>query len=227
MIELEAFGHRPVEHMYRIGALNDHVYLNHMTCLESFEVDLLKEAGTRVSCNPSAALRLAKGTTRWGKWPEMLRADVPLALGTDVENASNFHDIVRSMYLAALLPRDANADPMAVTVEQALEMATLGGATALDWDEQVGSIEEGKEADLVVFDTNDFDWRPLHNPLTNLVYNATGHSVDTVIVAGEILVRNKELTKLDGEELRAKAAEVDRRVLRQIGVDPKPLWPVR
>ena len=113
------------------------------------------------------------------------------------------------------------------TVEQAVEMATLGGAVAMRWDDELGSIEAGKEADLVIFDTDDFDWTPLHNPLTNLVYNATGHSVDTVLVGGEILVQNKELTKLDGQELRARAAEVDRRVLKRIGADPRPAWPVR
>lgn len=226
-LELHAFGHRPLEHMYRTGALNSHVFLNHMTSLEVFEVDMLAETGARVSCNPSSALRLSKGTTQTGKWPELLRAGIPVALGTDAENASNFHDIVRSMYLAAVLPRDARRDPAAVTVEQAVEIATLGGATAMRWDDQLGSIEVGKEADVVIFDTNDFDWTPLHNPLTNLVYSATGHSVDTVVVGGEILVRNKQLTKLDGEELRARAAEVDRRVLRRIGADPGPAWPVR
>jgi cytosine/adenosine deaminase-related metal-dependent hydrolase len=226
-LELRAFGHRPLEHMYATGALNSHVLLNHMTSLAEFEVGLLAETGARVSCNPSSALRLSKGTTQTGKWPEMLRAGVPVALGTDAENASNFQDIVRSMYLAAVLPRDARRDPAAVTVEQAVEMATLGGAVAMRWDDQLGSIEVGKQADIVIFDTNDFDWTPLHNPLTNLVYNATGHSVDTVLVDGEILVRHKQLTRLDGEELRARAAEVDRRVLKRIGADPAPAWPVR
>jgi cytosine/adenosine deaminase-related metal-dependent hydrolase len=226
-LESRAFGHRPLEHMYRIGALNEHVFLNHMTSLEEFEVLMVAETGARVSCNPSSALRLCKGTTQTGKWPELLRAGVPVALGTDAENASNFHDLVRSMYLAAVLPRDARRDPKAVTVEQAVEMATLAGAVAMRWDDELGSIEEGKEADVVIFDTNDFDWRPLHNPLTNLVYSATGHSVDTVIVGGEICVRRGELTGLDGEELRARAAEVDLRVLRRIGADPRPAWPVR
>jgi 5-methylthioadenosine/S-adenosylhomocysteine deaminase len=225
-LELDAYGHRPLEHMYRTGALNEHVLLNHMTSLEEFEVDMLADSGARVSCNPSSALRLCKGTTQTGKWPEILRAGVPVALGTDAENASNFHDLVRAMYLAAVLPRDARRDPTAVTVEQAVEMATLGGAVAMRWDDELGSIEPGKEADLVIFDTNSFDWRPLHNPLTNLVYGATAHSVDTVLVGGEILVRHKELTRLDGEKLRAEAAQVDRRVLRRIGARPSPAWPV-
>lgn len=225
-LELDSYGHRPLEHMYRTGALNEYVFLNHMTSLEEFEVDMLADSGARVSCNPSSALRLCKGTTQTGKWPEILQAGVPVALGTDAENASNFHDLVRSMYLAAVLPRDARRDPTAVTVEQAVEMATLGGAVAMRWDDELGSIEPGKEADLVIFDTNDFDWRPLHNPLTNLVYGATAHSVDTVLVGGEILVRHKELTKLDGEKLRAQAAQVDRRVLGRIGAHPSPAWPV-
>jgi len=190
-------------------------------------IEALALTGARVSHNPSSALRLSKGTTQTGKLPELLRAGIPLALGTDAENASNFHDTVRSMYLATVLPRDARRDPAAVTVEQAVEMATLTGAAAMRWDDELGSIEEGKQADIVIFDTDDFDWRPLHNPLTNLVYNATGHSVDTVIIGGEILVRDKELTRLDASELRARAAEVDRRVLGRIGADPRPAWPVR
>lgn len=226
-LELRAFGHRPLEHMAKTGALNEHVFLNHMTSLELFEVDLLAASGASVSCNPSSALRLSKGTSQTGKWPEILRAGTPVALGTDAENASNFHDIVRSMYLAALLPRDARRDPSAVTVEQAVEMATLGGAKAMRLAGELGSLEPGKQADIVIFDTDDFDWTPLHNPLTNLVYNATGHSVDTVIVGGEILLRHKEFTRLDAAELRAKAAEADRRVLARIGARPAPAWPVR
>jgi 5-methylthioadenosine/S-adenosylhomocysteine deaminase len=225
-IELRTFGHRPLEHMYRIGALNEHVFLAHMTSLDDFEVGMVAETGARISQNPSTALRLSKGTTQTGKWPELLAAGVPIALGTDAENASNFHDIVRSMYLATVLSRDAKRDPTAVSVEQAVEMATIRGAIAMRWDDEVGSIEPRKEADIVVFDTNDFDWRPLHNPLTNLVYNATGHSVATVIVGGDVVVRGKQLTRLDGEDLRERAAEIDRRILEQIGADPGPRWPV-
>ena len=142
--EIEVTGHRPVEHMYEIGALNSHVLLNHMTSLENFEVDMLAETGARISQNPSSALKLAKGTTQTGKWPELVKADVPIALGTDADNASNHHDICRSMYLAALLPRDARRDPNAISAEQAVEMATIGGAKALRLDDSLGSIEIGK-----------------------------------------------------------------------------------
>ena len=224
--ELDAFGHRPVEHMYETGALNGHVLLNHMTSLEDFEVGLLAETGARISQNPSSALKLAKGTTQTGKWPELVKAGVPMALGTDADNASNHHDICRSMFLAALLPRDARRDPQAVTAEQAFEMATIGGATALRWDDSVGSIEVGKEADIVVFDTNDFDWRPVLNPVANIVYGVTGHTVDTVIVGGDVLVEGKKLVHIDEEQAHHDAEVATLRILDEIGVTPSPVWPV-
>ena len=224
--EIEVTGHRPVEHMYEIGALNSHVLLNHMTSLENFEVDMLADTGARISQNPSSALKLAKGTTQTGKWPELVKAGVPIALGTDADNASNHHDICRSMYLAALLPRDARRDPNAISAEQAVEMATIGGAKALRLDDSLGSIEIGKEADLVIFDTDDFDWRPLFNPVANLVYGATGHTVDTVIVGGDLLVEGKRLVHIDEDKVRQDAETATRRIFGETGVTPGPAWPV-
>jgi 5-methylthioadenosine/S-adenosylhomocysteine deaminase len=225
-LELKVFGERPVEHMHSLGALNPHVLLNHMTSLSEPEVQLVAASGARISQNPSSALKFAKGTTQTGKWPELLAAGVPMALGTDAENVSNHQDICRSMYLAALLPRDARRDPNAVTAEQALEMATISGARALLWDDAVGSLEAGKEADITCFDTEDFDWRPLHNPVANLVYGSTGHSVDTVLVAGEVVLDGKQLTRVDEGEVREAVEKIDRDVLRRIGVSPGPAWPV-
>lgn len=225
-LELASFGERPVQHLHTLGALNPHVLLNHMTSLDETEVGLVADSGARISQNPSSALKFAKGTTQTGKWPELIAAGVPLALGTDAENVSNHQDICRSMQLAALLPRDARRDPNAVSAEQAVEMATIWGATALRLDDVAGSIEVGKEADLTCFDTDDFDWRPLHNPVANLVYGSTGHSAHTVLVAGEVLLDGKRLTKVDEQALREEVEAIDREILASIGIDPLPSWPV-
>ena len=225
-LELATYGERPVAHMATIGALNERTLLNHMTSLDDNDVAVVAAAGARISQNPSSALKLAKGTTQTGKWPELLAAGVPMALGTDAENVSNHTDICRAMQLAALLPRDARRDPRAVTAEQAVEMATIGGATALLLHNDVGSLEPGKQADLVVFDTSDFDWRPLHNPVANLVYGSTGHSVDTVLIGGDVVLAGKKLTTLDEDQLREDVERVNRRILREIGIDPTPAWPV-
>jgi len=162
------------------------------------DVEAVISSGARISQNPTSALKLAKGTTQTGKWKE----------------------------LAALLPRDSTRDPNAISAEQALEMATLGGAPALRMQDQVGSLETGKQADIVVFDTANFDLRPLHNPVANIVYGSTGHSVDTVLIGGEIVLRHKQLTSLDEQELRRGVEAINRRVLGEIGIAPLPKWPV-
>jgi cytosine/adenosine deaminase-related metal-dependent hydrolase len=225
-LELKAFGERPVAHMQTIGALHDRVLLNHMTSLDQRDVEFVVASGARISQNPTSALKLAKGTTQTGKWKELAAAGVPMALGTDAENVSNHQDICRAMQLAALLPRDATRDPNAVSAEQALEMATLGGATALRMQDQVGSLEPGKQADLVVFDTDNFDLRPLHNPVANIVYGSTGHSVDTVLIGGDVVLRRGELTSLDEAGLRRQVETINRRVLGEIGIAPLPQWPI-
>jgi 5-methylthioadenosine/S-adenosylhomocysteine deaminase len=225
-MELAAFGERPVAHMHTIGALHERVLLAHMTSLDARDVELISDSGARISQNPTSALRLAKGTTQTGKWRELADLGVPMALGTDAENVSNHQDICRSMQLAALLPRDMLRDPTAVTAEQALEMATLGGAAALRMQDEVGSLEAGKQADIVVFDTDDFDLRPLHNPVANLVYGSTGHSVSTVLIGGDVLLRDKQFTRLDQRDLRARVEQINRRVLGEIGISPLGPWPV-
>ncbi len=225
-MELALFGERPIEHCATIGALNPYTLLNHVTSVAEHEVGIIADSGARVSQNPSSALKLAKGTTQTGKWPEMIRAGVPMGLGTDAENVSNHQDICRAIYLAALLPRDARRDPNAVSAEQAVELGTLGGARALRFDDVTGSLEVGKQADLVIFDTDDYDWRPLHNPIANLAYGVTGHSVDTVLIGGRVVLRGKKSTVVDEGELREEVERVNWRILREIGIDPRPAWPV-
>ncbi|MGI9157495.1 MAG: hypothetical protein ACR2FG_12820 [Marmoricola sp.] len=89
-----------------------------------------------------------------------------------------------------------------------------------------GSLAVGKAADVVIFDTNDYDWRPLHNPIANLAYGVTGHSVDTVLIAGQVVLANKRSTIVDEDTLREQVERTDRRILKEIGIDPSPAWPV-
>lgn len=225
-LELQAFGERPIRHSASIGALNPYTLLNHVTSVDLDDVAAIADTGATVSWNPSTALKLAKGTTQHSMWPELIAAGVPMGLGTDAENCSNHQDICRAIYLAALLPRDARSDPNAVSAETAVELGTLGGARALRFDDVTGSLEVGKEADIVVFDTNDYDWRPLHNPIANLAYGVTGHSVDTVLIGGQIVLQDKKSTIFDEDALRDEVERTDRKILAKIGIDPKPAWPV-
>ena len=222
--ELRAFGHRPVEHMYRIGALGPNVLLNHMTCLDDFEVELLAETDTKLSQNPSAALKLSKGTTRTGKWPELVHAGVKIGLGVDSTNSSNFVDIIREMYLAALLPRDARTDPHAMTAEKAIEMATIDGAHAIGWGDEIGSLEPGKKADVILLDTRRIEWRPLYSVVNALVYSATGDSVDTTIVDGQVLMHGRRLTCIDEGEVIDRIQAQSDAILERCGLSLQTNW---
>ena len=224
--ELRVFGERPVEHMHRIGALGPNVLLNHMTCLEEFEVDLIAATDTKISQNPSAALKLSKGTTQTGKWPELMRAGVTIGLGVDSTNSSNFCDLIREMYLAALLPRDARVDATIMTAEKAIEMATIDGAGAIGWSEELGSLEPGKKADVILLNTRRIDWRPLYSVVNNLVYSANGDSVDTTIVDGKILMEGRRLTTVDEAEVLERVQAQSDAILERVGITVKTNWKI-
>ena len=92
-------------------------------------------------------------------------------------------------------------------------MATIGGAKALRMDHLIGSLEAGKQADITIFDATDYDWRPMHNPVSSLVYGATGYSADTVIVGGDVVLENKVHTRIDAERAAHAVEECDLRIL--------------
>jgi len=224
--EIKATGHRPVEHMYRIGTLGPNVYLNHMTAVDDFEVDMLAETDTKVCQNPPAALKLAKGTTQMSKFLEMRAKGVTVCLGCDGVNSGDHKDMFRSMYLAATLPKDAKIDPEVITAEEVLEMATLAGYRATGWQHDIGSLEAGKKADLILVNTDRPEWVPTYNYVYSLVYTASGDSVDTAIVDGRILMESRELTTIDLPEVHAKCRELAPKLAARANVKPKSRWPV-
>jgi cytosine/adenosine deaminase-related metal-dependent hydrolase len=135
-------------------------------------------------------------------------------------------DMSRFMYLAATLDKDARQDKRLVPAETALEMATIQGAKALGWADEIGSIELGKKADLVLYDTKRPEWRSLFNPVNNLVYYADGRSVHTVIVDGRVLVDNYQVTFVNEWELIEEAQAIGERLLARTGISFPSRWPV-
>src|SRR5947199_2326190 len=135
----------------------------------------------------------------------MVAGGVNVCTGTDGNNASNYSDLYRATYLVAGLFKDARRDPTVFPAEQAFEMATLGGARGILADHEIGSIEVGKKADLVLHDRDRPEWTPLHNVANQLVYAADGRSVHTVFVDGRKVVDRSRLTTIDGEQLYRRA----------------------
>src|SRR5262245_30401544 len=223
---LEQYGKRPVEYLESINVLGPNVLLAHLVGLDDAEVDVMARTHTQAVMVPTAALKMGRGTSSQGKLPEMLQKGIAVSLGTDAGNNSNLLETQRSMYLAAVLYKDARRSSSMVPAETALEMATLNGAKALGLDQDLGSIEVGKKADLVLFDTKRAEWRNLFNPVNILAYNADCRSVDTVIVDGRVVVQKYQPLYVDEWELISIVQGIGERLLTRTGVHFPARWPV-
>jgi cytosine/adenosine deaminase-related metal-dependent hydrolase len=190
---------------------------------EDKELKVLAESKSNISHCPSSNMKLASG---FAKVPQMLRAGVPVSLGCDGGPSNNTYDMVREMRLAALIHKSYVDDPLVVPAEQAIEMATLGGAVAMGIDDKVGSIEPGKLADIILIGLRGLSVTPASNPVSNLVYSGSGDAVDTVIVNGKILMREEKLLTLDEEKVKTRAVEHAGKLLDRAGIDISPKWPI-
>ena len=217
---------RPAKYLEDIGVLGPNVTLAHALGVDQAEVESLARTGCRVIVCPTAALKGASGMTQNGLLPEMLDLGVPVGLGTDAGNNSNLLETLRSVYLVAVVYKDARQDWRMVPAEKALEMGTIDGAKALGLDGEIGSIEAGKKADLVLFDTQRPEWRSLFNPVNSLVYNADGRSVHTVIVDGEVVVEDHRPLFVDELELVHRVQSLGEGLLRRENLSYPPRWPV-
>jgi cytosine/adenosine deaminase-related metal-dependent hydrolase len=220
-------GLRPTEHLESIGVLGPNVLLSHALGLDEAEIECLARTGTAVAMCPVTAAKGGRGVAEHGRMPELLARGVRVALGCDSPNNSNHLDLVRTMNMAAIQYKDARRDMRQIPAERALEMATLMGAQALGLGDEQGSVAPGKRADLVLFDTRRPEWQALFNPVNNLVYNADGRSVHTVIVDGRVVVDAYRQSFVDEDRLFARVQEIGERLLVRTGVTlPGSRWPI-
>lgn len=201
----QAFGQRPLTHLAEIGVMGRKPVITHLVHLNDEEMDVLVESGAHVSHCPTSAMRCAYGVTQVGRFPEMTARGVNVTIGTDAANASNHIDLMRAAHSIAGLYKDARQDPSLFPAAQVFEMATLSGAKALRLDHEIGSIEVGKRADLVLHDTDRPEWRPMLDVVNQLIWSADGRGVHTVLIDGEIVVENGHCITVDEEKLWREA----------------------
>ncbi len=221
------FHARPIERFHSLGILNRRFLGTHMAWLSDREVDLLEECdATAVHC-PSASMKGAYGALSHGKFPELIERGVTVGLGTDGPAASCFLDMFREIHLAAAGHKEARLDWTLISPYQALELATVGSARGALLDDEIGTLEPGKKADLILLDLLEPSMVPWHedNLLENLAYSASGSVVHTVLVDGRIVVQAGEVKTVDREQLvRAMQREVKEfvRLAREWDRDHRP-----
>jgi 5-methylthioadenosine/S-adenosylhomocysteine deaminase len=194
------------------------VLLAHAVHLDQVEVDLALEHDVAIASCPWAYLRLAQGFLMHQRHGEFLARGGRLALGCDAENAGDAVDVLRAGALLVGVVRDSASDPYALTAHDALALATIGGARAIGKGDVIGSIEVGKQADLVVHSTKGPQFTPRGtDPVRQLVWASDGRSVEHVLVAGRQVVRDGRCTTVDLDLLRDEARSRRDRLLEAHG----------
>lgn len=206
----EAHGARPFEYLNEIGFLSNDVIAAHAVWLSDKEIDIIKENEVNLSHNPASNMKLASGISPVSK---LMESDVNVSLGTDGSASNNNLDMIEEMKIAALLQKVNTMDSTVLPAEKVFNMATINGAKALGLQDEIGTIETGKKADLVLVDMKTPHLTPFRHPMSHLVYAANGADVDTVICNGEILMQNKELIVLDEVEVIKLAEEAAEELL--------------
>jgi 5-methylthioadenosine/S-adenosylhomocysteine deaminase len=199
----------PAAWLASIGLLGPNVVAAHGVWLTDEDIGILQRTGASVSHNPESNMKLASGAA---PVPKCLAAGVTVGLGTDGAASNNDLDMLGELRTAALLAKGVAQDPSAVPAATALRMATLNGAKALGLGEAIGSLEPGKEADMVAVDLSFPETQPVHHPISQLVYAAGRRQVSHVWVAGRPVLLEGRLTTVDLDKIRADAEQWRERI---------------
>ena len=206
-----------MEHLARLGLLSERMVAAHVVWAEAHELDLLRDHGVGVVHNPQSNMKLASGVA---PLPGMLARDLAVGLGTDSSASNNDLSIWEEIDTAAKLHKLISGDPTVVSALEAFEMATIRGAKALHLDAQIGSLEVGKRADLVVLEMEAINQIPLSSIYSALVYTSKASDVCDVLVEGQVLLRQRQLQTLNDGEIEAEALVYRHQIIERLGLVP-------
>jgi len=195
---LREYGLTPLQFLDKIGILDEHTLLVHAIWLKPGDIELIAAAGAKVAVTTESEMKLASGIA---PVPEFIRAGIAIGLGTDGCASNNDQDLFREMDVTAKLHKVNTLDPTVMDAKTVLSLATIGGARAIGLDREIGSLEIGKQADIIVVDTRCPHLFPMYNPVSHLVYSAKGSDVRDVIVAGRVILKDRRLLTLNMEEI--------------------------
>ena len=192
-------GHRPIEHLHRLGLLDARTILVHCVWLDDGEIELVAASGATVSHNPVSNAKLASGVA---PVQALRQCGVPVGLGTDSMLSNNALNLFQEMKFAVLLQRAHRLDGNALSARDVLAMATREGAKVLGWQAEIGSLEPGKEADFVILDLEHPLGLTPDRVLSDLVFSAGPQHIQAVVVHGETIFEHGRFTRVDEREIR-------------------------
>jgi 5-methylthioadenosine/S-adenosylhomocysteine deaminase len=188
--------------MEEVGLFDLPAIAAHCVHLSQTDISILKRCGIGVAHNPESNMKLASGIA---PVPELLEAGIAVGLGTDGASSNNNLDMLQEMRTCSLLHKVNSMNPTVLPAYQALEMATVNGARALGLDNEIGSLQPGLKADLILLDLNSAHMRPVHDVVANIVYSAQAGDVHTVIINGQIVMENRKILTFDEDQVLEQA----------------------
>jgi 5-methylthioadenosine/S-adenosylhomocysteine deaminase len=198
----ERYGKTPVKYLFDLGILSDRTVAHHSVHLTTEDRLLLKETGTSVVTLPNSNMKLGSGACFVS---ELIKMGINVAIGTDGPASNNNQSLVREIQQLARLERVTNLDPTILPARTLIRMATINGAKAYHLDHDLGSLECGKKADFQIINPDQPHWYPLYDPYNCIAYAMHSEDVETVIIDGKVVMRNRVLLNID-----------EQRVLREI-----------
>lgn len=196
------YGMTPVEFLDRIKFLDSNTVAVHCVILTDSDIEILVKRKVKIVHCPQSNLKLASGIARV---VDMVKAGLTVALGTDGPASNNTLDMFEEMKTACILQKGIQKNPTVLSAKEVVRMGTINGAVALGLDKITGSIETGKKADIIIVDTKAIHMTPMYDPYSQIVYSAKGSDVDTVIINGRIVMKNRILSGIDENVLKNKA----------------------
>ena len=224
---LRQHGMPEIERLHAIGALGGNTLLIHCGWLTPKEVDFLQEYDVKVVACASSSLHNAYGNISVGHIPELLEKGVRVSIGSD-HACSGIVDLLTEMFVLSTAYKEVRLNSATLGPETTLEMATRHAAACCLWDQEIGSLEAGKKADITIYDTQTPDWLPLYNPVSNLVYSAPGNTARTVVVDGVLIMAEGRIQTLDEAALYREVRDRQEHILRETGLAEtiQTRWPI-
>lgn len=209
----QKFGKGAVEFLWDLGYLTERFLAYHCVFMDDEDIRLFADHGCKVIDNPESNMKLASGVA---PIPAMLAAGITVGLGTDGCASNNNLDMFQAMDTAAKLHKVHSLDPTVMDARTVIRMATCEGARTLGLGNITGSLEAGKKADVIIIDLNKPHLTPMYNEYSHLVYAAGGADVDTVLINGKVVMKNRHLLTIDESEVVAKVREIAVRIKRSL-----------
>jgi len=210
----EKYGRTPVQHLAEIEFLSSGLIADHCVAITQADIALLKAFDVKVAHNPESNMKLASGIA---PVPELLRHGITVGIGTDSCASNNNLDLFQEMDTVAKLHKVQTLDPTVMDAPTVVRMATIDGAKVLGLEDQIGSLEKGKRADIIVIDIRQPHLVPMYNVFSHLVYAVSGHDVVTAIVDGQVLMEDRVLSTLDVDRVMEDVNRIAKRIVVRAG----------